>query len=117
MAQATTISGHIIQFNDVKFSFGINNLSTFKNNGKFVCEKKGIYLVSVTMTVRSSDSDSAFCIMHNGFNLCSSSQPDSGYRSYSITIVMNLKINDNVWIIHGKPVVPSYSYFMIIKVN
>ncbi|VDI61928.1 Hypothetical predicted protein, partial [Mytilus galloprovincialis] len=98
MAHATFISSNVIQFNDVKLSFGINNLATSKSNGKFVCEKDGTYLVSVSLSIRLTDSDGAFCIQHNGaLYSCTESPHGNEWHSYSTTIVMNLKKNDTVW--------------------
>lgn len=118
MAQATSVSSYVIQFNNVRFSFGINNLSTFKNSGKFVCEKNGTYLVSVSLSISSSDHDTAFCISHNGnYYSCTNSPYGNNLQSYSTTIVMYLKTNDNVWVAHNTKVQGSnYSHFMIMKI-
>ncbi|VDI13880.1 Hypothetical predicted protein [Mytilus galloprovincialis] len=118
MAHATFISSNVIQFNDVKLSFGINNLATSKSNGKFVCEKDGTYLVSVSLSIRLTDSDGAFCIQHNGaLYSCTESPHGNEWHSYSTTIVMNLKKNDTVWVIHNSSVEKGrYSHFVIIKI-
>lgn len=45
-------------------SFGISNVSSIKNNGTFICEKKGLYIILVTVMICSIN-DSRFAIHRN----------------------------------------------------
>lgn len=49
ISSSGTISNTIMAFDDVKFSLGITNLSTFRNTGKFTFEHGGLYIISASV--------------------------------------------------------------------
>lgn len=61
-------SGYQLKFPIIKSSVGISNLFFIKSTGTFRCEKKGLYLVIVTVTVCSAG-DSSFSIYKNNQQL------------------------------------------------
>lgn len=60
----TRSPGYQLKFPVIKSSVGITNLSSMKTNGTFICEKKGLYLITVTVMVCSAG-DSEFKIYKN----------------------------------------------------
>ncbi|CAC5421383.1 unnamed protein product [Mytilus coruscus] len=113
--------GSVVKFSDVKFSVGIGTLSSFKNTGKFVCEKSGLYIVSASMDMNYDNSE--FHIYVNGKIFTKSSKHNSYnyWRSTSVSVAIELKTNDNVWVqisdvsanVHGD----LHSCFTIIKIH
>lgn len=113
----------ILKFDDVKFSVGINNLTTYKNTGKFVCERKELYMISSTIM---SEANGAHYVMYlNGIKLSdtyigySSSPPSTMYHTGTAVLARQLLPNDSVWVqkssysVHGG----FYSTLTIVKVK
>lgn len=90
--------GSVVKFSDVKFNVGIDTLSSFKNTGKFVCEKNGLYIVSSSMEIGSNEAE--FHIYVNGKVFTKNYKHDSSswWHSSSVSIVIELKTNDTVWV-------------------
>ncbi|XP_071181355.1 uncharacterized protein [Mytilus edulis] len=120
-----TMSG-IIKFDIVKFSVGINNMSAYKSTGKFICEKAGLYLISVS--IRSKTNDAQYYVYHNDMNAAAISDTEIGYNSHGgsmaltgiIVHALQLHPNDSVWVycpgtycIEGQP----WSTLTIIKLK
>lgn len=90
-----------IKFDDVLFSVGINNLSAYKNTGKFICEKSGLYLISTS--IYSMDNNAQYKIYLNDIEI---SYTRIGYNSNnptmvhtgSVVVVLNLRLNDSLWV-------------------
>lgn len=59
----STSSVGILKFDDVRFSVGIRHLSAYTNTGKFICEKKGVYLFS---SILSTTNSAEYYIRMNG---------------------------------------------------
>ena len=55
--------GSAVRFNDIKLQIGINDLSSFRNDGRFICEKSGLYIISTS--IMSTTSDAEFSIFVN----------------------------------------------------
>lgn len=113
---STLAIGRGIQFNDVKFSVGIRNISTFKNTGKFMCEKTGLYIVSVSMEMNYDNTE------FYGKEFTKSSKHNNGYwHSASVLIAIELKTNDTVWLQIGNTQTKIrgdlHSRFTIIKIH
>ncbi|VDI63477.1 Hypothetical predicted protein [Mytilus galloprovincialis] len=109
-----------VQFSRIFFSVGISNLTLYKTSGKFKCEKRGLYTISVTITMSGNTGE--FYIFVNGKKITSSYkyQSTSWWHSSSTTISLQLQVNDSVWIqtnnvmnVRGE----SYSHFTIVKVK
>ncbi|CAC5421154.1 unnamed protein product [Mytilus coruscus] len=64
VSSGTRSSGYQLKFPVIKSSVGISNLSSVQKSGSFICEKKGLYLVTVTVMV-CSRGDSRFYIYKN----------------------------------------------------
>lgn len=90
----------IIQFDDVKFSVGIKNISTFKRSGNFVCEKEGVYLIAVTVSAK--DSHANFCVRRDNTSpvACARIGQPSGadYHSGASVIAQPLHVNDTIYV-------------------
>lgn len=92
----------ILKFSDVKLSVGLNNLSTYKNTGKFVCETKGLYMISPS--ILADQSGAQFYIFLNG-NLISetyivynSNNPSTFRNTGTVVLVQQLLPNDSLWV-------------------
>lgn len=100
-SSSPTKSG-IIKFDNVAFSVGIANLSAFKSSGKFVCEKEGLYLFSVS--VYSNTNDAFFNIYLNGKRISytyigyNSNNPSSMGNTGAAVHALQLRLNDSVWV-------------------
>ncbi|XP_071181351.1 myosin-11-like [Mytilus edulis] len=92
----------IIRFDDVKFSIGINDLSSYKSTGKFTCETGGIYLISAS--IMSQTNDAYYHIILNGTTISatnigySSSSPLTMHHTGSVVLARQLRPNDSVWV-------------------
>ncbi|XP_076071314.1 uncharacterized protein LOC143042746 [Mytilus galloprovincialis] len=95
----TTISNTIIKFDDVKYSVGITNLSTYKSTGKFSCKHEGLYLISAS--VMSHTSSAVYYIRLNGNNISQTYiGQHSGDKSFTGAMTVSRKLNPNnqVWL-------------------
>ncbi|XP_076071311.1 uncharacterized protein LOC143042745 isoform X7 [Mytilus galloprovincialis] len=93
------ITNTIMKFEDVKYSVGITNLSTFKSTGKFTCEHEGLYVISAS--VMSKTTGAYYYIRLNGNDISltyigqfSGSQVFTG----AVTVTRKLNPNDQVWL-------------------
>ncbi|VDI63419.1 Hypothetical predicted protein [Mytilus galloprovincialis] len=114
----------IIKFDNVKFSIGINNLSTYKSTGKFICEKDGLYLISVS--IFSFTNDASYQIYLNGKEI---SQTKIGYSASSssrmddtgtVVLAQQLHPNDSVWVNYPSSFYifgGTWSTLMIVKIK
>ncbi|XP_071181361.1 uncharacterized protein [Mytilus edulis] len=91
----------IIKFDDVAFSAGIKNLTTYKSSGKFICEKEGLYLISVSIR---SLSNGAYFVIYQNSGLISYTEigynSDGGSMAHTGTVILALQVhlNDSVWV-------------------
>ncbi|VDI23363.1 Hypothetical predicted protein, partial [Mytilus galloprovincialis] len=98
---STSTKVGIIKFDNVAFSVGINNLSTYQSSGKFVCEKEGLYLFSVS--IYSSSNNANFCMYLNGNAISytwigyNSNAPSSMQNTGTVVNALQLRLNDSVW--------------------
>ena len=99
----------------------MNNLSTFKNTGKFVCEKSGLYLVAVHIY---STTNSAVSYIYKNGNIVSRLFIGRFSGSFGNTgtgvVSLGLQTGDVVWIqasssmyVHNN----QYSCLTIIKLK
>ncbi|CAC5361287.1 unnamed protein product [Mytilus coruscus] len=93
------VTSTIMKFDDVEFSVGITNLSSYRNTGKFTCEQEGLCIISAF--VMSSTTGARYYIILNG-NYFSETYigGDSGNRHHigAATITWNLNPKDQVWL-------------------
>lgn len=91
--------GSVLKFVVDQSSVGISNLSTLKNTGKFVCEKSGIYMVSVS--IMSYTDGARFYIYLNG-NVISSTyigaHTEGWWHTGTVVIARQLQIDDSLWV-------------------
>ncbi|VDI03667.1 Hypothetical predicted protein [Mytilus galloprovincialis] len=97
----------IIKFDNVAFSVGIANLSAFKSSGKFVCEKEGLYLFSVSIV---SATNHAYFSMYQNNNVLSytyigynSNNPSTLRYTGTAVHALQLRLNDSVWVYYDVP--------------
>ncbi|XP_076071310.1 uncharacterized protein LOC143042745 isoform X6 [Mytilus galloprovincialis] len=94
-----TITNTIMKFDDVKYSVGITNLSSFKTTGKFTCEHEGLYLISAS--VMSNTNDAHYHIRLNGNTISQTyiGQHNGGKLfTGAVTVTRTLNPNDQVWL-------------------
>ncbi|XP_076071306.1 uncharacterized protein LOC143042745 isoform X3 [Mytilus galloprovincialis] len=97
-----TITNTIMKFDDVKYSVGITNLSTYKSTGKFTCEHEGLYLISASLM--SYTSGAYYHIRLNGDDISQTYIGfHSGTRTFTgaVTVTRKLNPNDQVWLYAG----------------
>ncbi|CAG2198138.1 unnamed protein product [Mytilus edulis] len=99
---STSSASGILKFDNIKFSIGINNLAVYRSTGKFVCERKGLYLIS--SSIRSNSNAGNYYIYLNG-NIISetrsgylSSPPSSMYHTGTVVLALQLHPSDSVWV-------------------
>lgn len=98
----TTTKAGIIRFDDVRLGVGINNLSSYKSTGKFICEKGGLYLISAS--IFSKDNDARYYVYLNGNEISntengySSSPPSSLANTGTVVLALQLTLNDSLWV-------------------
>lgn len=119
----TKPSGYIVKFDDVRTHVGINNIASFRTNGKFICEVDGIYLVSTW--IDSSTNYGRFHIYKNEqiigstvFNYISTTA--SVENTGTAVVAVELHIGDTVRIQTGRSmniVSSRRSCFTIAKLN
>lgn len=83
LTSTTTTTGSILKFDNVRFSVGINDLAAFKSTGKFVCERKGLYMIS--SSIRSDSNDAHYYIYLNGNAI---SYTITGFTSSPIPVLL-----------------------------
>lgn len=120
-SSSTRLSG-IIKFDDVTFSVGVNNLTTYKNTGKFVVEKDGLYLIS--LAISSNNNHAQYHINLNGNVISYARVTGSFLEQYSdtvnVVVALQLRLNDILWVsyphnfhIEGR----LWSTFTIVKIK
>ncbi|CAC5402473.1 unnamed protein product [Mytilus coruscus] len=123
-SSGTRSSGYQLKFQFIKSSIGISNLSSMKNNGTFICEKKGLYLIVVTVMV-CSKGDSAFRIYKNNqqymyYFIGRSDHSKEDCHSGTGTAVVELHVNDALNVRNVNDDVrlfESYSSFSAVKLK
>ncbi|VDI69475.1 Hypothetical predicted protein [Mytilus galloprovincialis] len=94
-----TISNTIMKFDDVKYSVGITNLSSFKTTGKFTCEHEGLYLISASVTSYTSGAQYYIRLNGNDISYTYIGQHSGGYAfTGAVTVTRKLNPNDQVWL-------------------
>lgn len=117
-------SGYKLHFPDIISSAGISNLSSMRKNGTFICEKSGLYLISVTVMVCTTDS-SAFLIHKNHQDLMyyfigRSDGKARNCNSGTGTTVVQLDVNDAINVRNtddGVELYENWSSFSAVKIN
>lgn len=119
---STTSTGDILKFDDVKLSVGISNLSEYKSTGKFICEGKGLYMIS--SSIRSNTNGAEYYIYLNikqiSLTKIGQNYPSSTtYHTGTVVLALQLLPSDSVWVQN-----PGYSIqgglwctLTIVKVN
>ncbi|XP_063413334.1 uncharacterized protein LOC134695834 isoform X2 [Mytilus trossulus] len=94
-----TIRNTIMKFDDVKYSIGITDLSTYKSTGKFTCEHEGLYLISASVTSYTSDANYYIRLNGNDISLTYIGV-HSGSKTFTgaVTVTRKLNPNDQVWV-------------------
>ncbi|XP_071122918.1 putative leucine-rich repeat-containing protein DDB_G0290503 [Mytilus edulis] len=116
----TVAASAVIPFKRVHTSHGINDITSIRNEGKFTCEKPGLYLISVFVATNANDA--------GYYNVYKNSQVVAiAYRhqqSYVITftaiVTERLQTNDTVFVRNGPEMyvyAPYESTFSIIQIG
>lgn len=122
LALSTGKNGTVILFNTVPLSLGIGNISAFKSNGKFVCEKDGLYMMAVT--VSSKEHYASFCVhregVQSGYVSCAEIGQHSGdaWHSGTSVVALYLQVNDKIHIETSYSIEIGYwTHFTIMKIK
>ncbi|XP_076071312.1 uncharacterized protein LOC143042745 isoform X8 [Mytilus galloprovincialis] len=93
-----TRSNTILKFDDVRYSEGITNLSSYKTTGKFTCEREGLYLISAS--VMSYTSGANYYIKLNGNDISLTYIGSNGGQEFTgaVSVTRKLNKNDQVWL-------------------
>lgn len=92
----------ILKFDNVRFSIGISNLAAYKSTGKFVCERKGLYMISSSIMAKRNGA--SYYIYLNGQEMSetyisyATSNPSDIYHTGTVVFTLQLLPNDSVWI-------------------
>ncbi|VDI23358.1 Hypothetical predicted protein [Mytilus galloprovincialis] len=114
----------IIKFDNVAFSVGIKNLTAFKNSGKFVCEKEGLYILSVK--IYSNTNGAHFYISLNGNTISytkisfNGNHPSAMENTSTAVLTVQLRLNDSVWVFYPRAshvAGSAWSTFTIVKIK
>ena len=94
--------GNGVVFNNIGQQIGKTNVTNFRTNGRFICERSGIYLVSVSIMANDNGNDAEFFIRKNNQTIAHVDIGEhSGYNWwYSGTAVVaeHLEVNDSIWV-------------------
>ncbi|CAG2198137.1 unnamed protein product [Mytilus edulis] len=120
---STTSAAGILKFSDVKLSVGLNNLSAYKNTGKFVCETKGLYMISPS--IMADQTGAQFYIYLNGkvisetYIVYNSNNPSTMRYTGTVVLVQQLLPNDSLWVYNPGYHLNGgiYTTFTIVKVK
>lgn len=87
-----------IQFGNIEISNGVQNISTIKESGVFICEKDGIYQISVYVTTNPSQTN--FLVMKNGHRFAEAFFSfGSFYQTGTTIFVTKLNVGDTFEIV------------------
>lgn len=94
-SQKTYSTHELVKFDDLRTSVGIKNLSAFKTSGKFSCEVKGLYQLSVH--IASSTQSSTYSIYKNSNKLITTYTMSYGYATTSTGVaVVEVDVGDTI---------------------
>ncbi|CAC5421380.1 COL10A [Mytilus coruscus] len=93
-SKSETVKNTIMKFDDVKYSVGITNLSSYKTTGKFTFEHKGLYLISASSDVRYYIKLNETIISYTYIGQHGGGQVFAG----AVTVTRKLNPNDQVWL-------------------
>lgn len=110
----------VVKFDTIQLHYGVNNLSRFKSEGKFIAEIEGLYTVSAW--ILSASSGAEFGIYHNDrlITRIYINEISNELQSASGMATIELQINDTVWIgtFQYMSIYSTYrSCFTIVKVK
>ncbi|XP_063398954.1 uncharacterized protein LOC134683577 [Mytilus trossulus] len=117
---ATLPPSTVIPFNTVHTSHGIHDLMSIKNDGKFTCEKSGLYLISVFVTT-SSNSNGYFDVYKNEKLISRAFRhPHLYLLTFTAIVTERVQTNDTVYVKNGQEMDVyggTYSAFSIIQIG
>lgn len=85
-----------VKFSTVYTQVGINNIASFKTNGKFVCMIPGLYYISAH--IRTTTQNSAFYVYKNNKPISRSASGSGTYTDVPISAVVDLHTNDKLFV-------------------
>lgn len=109
-------SDGVIRFTNVRLEIGINNIPTFNSSGKFVCEIPGLYFISVHINTNSLSY--GFHVKKNtDYISYSMTDADSSYSTNPVSAVVELRVNDTLYVYITAYIHHTYSCMSIVKVK
>lgn len=116
VTSSTTFSDGVVRFSTVNFQVGIDNIETFKSNGKFVCELPGVYYISAHIYTKTQGT--SFFVKKNRVTIAGSvSDSTSTYSTNPISAVVDLQLNDMLYVYASLYIHSGYSCLSILKIG
>lgn len=117
------ISSNIVKFPHILTSTGINDISSFKTTGKFVCEFPGLYFIF--SYIRTKDDGNAYYLKKNGDIISNSATTNwpSGtgttLATTGISAAVDCQKNDELYLFLSAPIYidSTWSCFTILKIK
>ncbi|XP_063448449.1 interaptin-like [Mytilus trossulus] len=117
-----TSSPGILKFDNVKFSVGMSNLSSYKSTGKYICEKAGLYLISAS--IHTNTNNGYFYMYLNGKQVSNTmisynnNNPSLMQFTGTVLLALQLRANDSMWVYSSANVQSGlWSTLTILKVK
>ena len=90
------VTNGVIQFTDVKIVNGMHNTDSIRNSGIYTCENPGLYLISVF--IQTNTNNGAYFVNKNTNHIADifSSITDHYYQTTSVTVLVQLTVNDTI---------------------
>ncbi|XP_071122919.1 uncharacterized protein [Mytilus edulis] len=97
----TVAATTVIPFKEVRTSHGIHDLTSIRNEGKFICEKSGVYLISVFVSTNTDNNGYYYVYKNNEYIAKAYRHPKSYYLTFTAIVTERLQTNDIVYVQNG----------------
>ncbi|CAG2196858.1 unnamed protein product [Mytilus edulis] len=117
----TVASSAVIPFKQVHTSHGINDITSIGNEGKFTCEKSGLYLISVYVATNANAAGYYYHVYKNNQRVATAYRhPQSYIITVTVIVAERLQTNDTVYVKNAQQMYVyggSKSAFSIIQIG
>ncbi|XP_071122613.1 putative leucine-rich repeat-containing protein DDB_G0290503 [Mytilus edulis] len=116
----TVAASAVIPFKQVHISHGINDITSIRNEGKFTCEKSGLYLISVYVATNANAAGYYYVYKNNQVVATAYRHPQSYIITLTAIVTERLQTNDTVFVRNGPEMYVyggSESAFSIIQIR
>lgn len=116
----TVSSFAVIPFKHVHIANGINDLTSVSREGKFICEKSGLYLISVFVSTFKNSNGYFIVYKNNDTIMTAFRHPQSYVLTATAIAIEQLEISDTVYVLNGPEMhvySGTYSVFTINQIQ